>query len=64
VSLKADGGRDHAPLRLAGMSQCVAHEVHPATLPGGLEHLRSRCLDAFVAVADHELHAAQLPRSE
>src|SRR5205814_10045753 len=37
----------------------VAHEVHAAALPGRLEHLGCRGLDAFVAVADHEFHATQ-----
>ena len=37
-----DGGADHAALGLVGMRQGVAHEVHPAALPGGLEYL-GRC---------------------
>jgi hypothetical protein len=56
---RADGRADHAPLRLAGVRQGVAHEVHPATLPGGLEDLGDGGLDALVAVADDELDAAQ-----
>jgi hypothetical protein len=34
-------------------------EVHPPQLPGRLEHLRYGGIDAFVAVADHQLDAAQ-----
>src|SRR5205814_10206006 len=56
---RADGRRDHASLRLARVRQRVAHEVHAAALPGRLEHLGCRGLDAFVAVADHEFHATQ-----
>ena len=56
---RADGGRDHALLRLVGTGQRVAHEVHAAALPGGLEQLEGSGLDAFVHVADDELHAAQ-----
>ena len=34
-------------------------QVHPTTLPGGLEHLAGRRLDALMAVADHEPDATQ-----
>jgi hypothetical protein len=33
-----DEGRHHAPAAPAGMGERVAHEVHPAALPGGAEH--------------------------
>mgnify|MGYP003395328152 CR=1 len=32
---------------LAGMGQRVAHEVHPAALPGGVEHLGDRRLQSL-----------------
>ena len=41
------------------MRQSVAHEVNPATLPGGLQNLGDGRLDALVAVADDQLDAAQ-----
>lgn len=54
-----DGSADHAPLRLAGVRQGVAHEVHGATPPGGHQKLRRSCLDTFLAVADDELDAPE-----
>ena len=43
------------------MRQRVAHEVHPATLPGGLQYLGDGGLDALVAVADDQLDTTQAP---
>ena len=43
------------------MRQGIPHEVHPATLPGCLEHLGHGCLDPLVAVADDQLHTPQTP---
>ena len=56
---RADGGRDHAPLRFVGVGQRVAHEVHAAALPGGLEHLGSSGLDPQMGVGDDQLHTPQ-----
>src|SRR2546421_11854131 len=42
----------------------VAHEVNPAALPGGVEHLADGGLDALVGVRDHELDAAQTAAGE
>src|SRR3546814_2615864 len=41
------------------MSQGIAHEVHPATLPGRLEHPGDGRLDALVGVGDHQLDPGQ-----
>ena len=50
-------GGDDAPPALAGMRQRVAHEVHAAALPGGVEHLSDRGLDALMRVGDNQLDA-------
>src|SRR5262249_30109174 len=49
---------------LAGMRESVAHEVHAATLPGGVEYLGNGGLDAFVSVRDDQLDAAQATAGE
>jgi hypothetical protein len=54
-----DERRHHASPALAGMSQGVAHEMHPAALPGSAEHARDRRLDAFVRIRDHQLAPGQ-----
>ena len=54
-----DERRDHAPAALAGMGERVAHEVHPAALPGGAEHAGDRGLDALVRIRDHQLDAGR-----
>ncbi len=54
-----DERRHHAPAAPAGMGERVAHEVHPAALPGGPEHARDRGLDAVVRVRDHQLDTGQ-----
>ena len=45
---RADEGRDDATSALSGMDQGIAHEVNPASPPGGREHFRHGCLDAPV----------------
>ena len=47
-----DEGGDHPPAVLAGMGQGVAHEVHPAALPGGVQHLGDGGLDALMGIGD------------
>jgi hypothetical protein len=43
----------------------VAHEVHPAALPGGAhQHRGDRALQALVGVGDHQLDAPQPARSQ
>ena len=54
-----DEGGDDAAAALAGMGEGIAHEVDPAALPGRVQHLGDRGLDALMGVGDHELHAAQ-----
>ena len=44
---------------LAGMGQCVAHEVHTAALPGTAQRLGDSCLDAAVVVRDGQSDAAK-----
>src|SRR4051812_20351668 len=46
-------------LGLGHMSQGIAHEVHPAALPAGLEDLGNGGFEAFVSVGDDELDAFQ-----
>jgi hypothetical protein len=41
------------------MSQRIAHEVHAAPLPGGVEDLADGGLDALMGVGDNQLDAAQ-----
>jgi hypothetical protein len=55
----ADGGRHQPSLRLVGEGQRIAHEMHAATLPRCLQHLRGSRLDAGAAVADHQLDATK-----
>src|SRR3954447_15652094 len=55
----ADGGRDHAVMSLGHVGQHVAHEVDAAALPGRLEHLGDRRLEALVGVRDDQLDAGQ-----
>ncbi len=54
----ADPGRDNAPLSLARMCQRIAHEMHPAALPGGPQHSLCGRLEAFVRVGGDQFHAA------
>ena len=54
-----DEGGDDAPALLAGMGQDIAHEVHAATLPGGVQDFGNRRLEPFMGIRDHQLDAAQ-----
>jgi hypothetical protein len=54
-----DEGSDDTPALLAGMGQDIAHEVHAATLPGGMQHLGNRRLEPLMRIRDHQLDAAQ-----
>ena len=56
-----DEGRYDAPAPLAGMRHGIAHEMHAAALPGGIQDLADRGLDALMGVGDYQLHAAQAP---
>ena len=58
-----DEGGDHTPPALAGVRQRVAHEVHAATLPTGVEHLGDGGLDALVGVGDDEFDARRPRRA-
>src|SRR6516165_9482435 len=55
----ADEGGDDAPATLAGMRQGIAHEVHTAALPGGIEHFGNGRLDALMGIGDYELDTTQ-----
>ena len=54
---RGDEGRDYPAPALSGMGQSVALEVDPAPLPGRAQDLRDGGLDAFVGIADDQLHA-------
>jgi hypothetical protein len=55
-----DGRGDHLGVALVDLGQRVAHEVHPAALPGGaLQHGLDGVGQAAVAVADDQLHPAE-----
>jgi hypothetical protein len=51
-------GYDAATLP-ASVCEHVAHEVHAATLPCGMQNFCDGSLDAFMRVGDHQLDAAQ-----
>jgi hypothetical protein len=53
-----EGGND-TPALLAGVRQDVAHEVHAATLPGGVEYLGNRRLEALMRIRDYQLDAPE-----
>ncbi len=52
---RIDRRRRHLALSLVGEGQRVAHKVHAATLPNGLEHPRGRGLYSLVAIAKDQL---------
>ena len=52
------------PPALAGMGGRIAHEMHAAALPAGIQHFGDGGFDAFVRVRDHELHATQAAAGE
>lgn len=52
-------GADHRLVRPADAAQHIAHEVNPAALPTGGEHLLYRRLQTAVRVGDNQLHALQ-----
>jgi hypothetical protein len=43
-----DERRHHTPSAPAGMGEGVAHEVHPAALPGSAEHPCDGLLEPFM----------------
>jgi hypothetical protein len=57
---RADGGGDHLGGGFGDPGEDVAHEMHPAALPGGTdEHRGDGGLEAEMVIGDDELHAAQ-----
>ena len=46
------------------MGQGVAHDVHAAALPGGVEHLGDRRLEPLVGVGDAEIDASEAAPGE
>ena len=54
-----DEGSDDTPALLSGMGQDIAHEMHAAALPGGMQHLCNGRLEPFMGIRDYELDAAQ-----
>ncbi len=59
-----DEGGDYATALAPGMGQQVAHEMHAAALPSGMEDLGDRGLQPFMGVRDHQLDAAQAAAGE
>src|SRR5215469_10972367 len=49
---------------LAGMGQHIAHEVHPAALPGGVQDLGDGSLQALMGIRDNQLDATQTAPGE
>ena len=54
-----DEGSDDTPAVLAGMGQDIAHEVHPAALPGGMQNFGDRRFEPLMGIRDHQLDATQ-----
>ena len=50
---------DDTPAVLAGMGQDIAHEVHPAALPRGVQNFGNRGFEPLMRIRDHQLDAAQ-----
>src|SRR5512144_551347 len=59
-----DERRNHAATALAGMGQCIAHEMNPASLPSGVQYFGDGGLQAFMGVGDHQLDPAQAAAGE
>src|SRR3546814_7204438 len=53
----ADRGGDDSVLALGHIGQGIAHEVHPAALPGGAHDAGDRALEALVSIGDDQLNA-------
>jgi hypothetical protein len=57
---RADRGGDHLGVAFGHRGEHVAHEVHPAALPGRAEqHRHDRLLEAGVGVGDDQLGAGE-----
>jgi len=63
VAMKAAARSHPAPLA-SGMGRQVAHRVHPATLPGHVQHLGDSRLQPLMGVGDHQLDPAQATAGE
>src|SRR3546814_19064574 len=50
----ADRGGDDSVLALGHIGQGIAHEVHPAALPGGAHDAGDRALEALVSIGRSE----------
>lgn len=59
-----DEGRDDPPALLSRMGKDVAHEVDSPALPACAQRFGDRGLDAFMAVGDDQLNAAQTAMGE
>ena len=58
-----EGGCDAATLA-SGMGEQVAHQMHAAALPRGIQHPGNCGLQSFMGIGDHQLHATQATASE
>lgn len=61
---RGDEGSGNAAALPLGMRQQVAHQMHPAALPGRTQHSGDGALQSFMGVGDHQLHTAQTAASE
>jgi NAD(P)-binding Rossmann-like domain len=63
VVFLGEGGADErghdAAAALAGMRQGVAHAMHPAALPRGVQHSGHRCLEPLMRIRDDERDAPE-----
>ena len=55
----ADHGGNHLALALGDVGERVSHEVNAAALPGGVQDLGGRRLEAFVGVGNDQLDAPE-----
>ena len=57
---RAYGGGNHLGVGARDPGQHVAHEMHPAALPGRADHHRGdSLLEPEVVIGDHQAHAAE-----
>jgi hypothetical protein len=58
-----DPGRDDPALGLAGVGHGVAHEVHPAALPGRAEDFGDQALNSITAMGPMRTEKAKIVRT-
>ena len=55
----ADHGGDHLALALGDVGERVSHEMNAAPLPGGVQDLGDRRLEALMGIGDDQLDASE-----